>query len=43
MHRLAADRKYVATNVITVYLSAHGGDQIAEKINELHGKMEQQG
>ena len=40
---LAKEEKYVATSVITVYLSAHGGNQISEKINELHGKMEQQG
>ena len=40
---LAKEEKYVATSVITVYLSAHGGSQIAEKLNELHGKMEQQG
>lgn len=40
---LSKEEKYVPTGVITVYLSAHGGDQIAEKINELHGKMEQQG
>jgi len=40
---LAKEEKYVATGVITVYLSAHGGDQIANKVNELHGKMEQKG
>ena len=39
----AKEEKPVATTMTTVYVDGHGGSEIARKVNELHGKMEQQG
>lgn len=40
---VAKDEAPKAANVTTVYVSGHGGSTLAKEINELHGKMEQQG
>jgi ABC-type sugar transport system substrate-binding protein len=40
---VAKDEKPVATTMTTVYVTGHGGSEIARKVAELHGKMEQQG
>ena len=39
----AAKDEPVATTMTTLYVAGHGGSEIARKVAELHGKMEQQG
>jgi hypothetical protein len=41
---IAADKKKeTADNLVTVYVTAHGGSAMAKKINESHVKMEAEG
>ena len=39
----AKDEAPKAANVITMYVAGHGGSSLTKEMNELHGKMEQQG
>lgn len=39
----AEKKKEMADNVVTVYISGHGGSTLAKKINESHVKMEAAG
>jgi hypothetical protein len=40
---LAKDEPPKATTMVTVYVSGHGGSELARKVGESHNKMEQQG